>query len=527
MNETGIVSGGETAMSDTAIMRDGDTFEFDIPYIDAVHFHQFPGVMAREAVIAGQIAPPLDQPFVYCDMGCGTGATVLMLAASYPDCQFYGVDLSADHIDQANSARQEAGIKNATFICGSFKSAQETVPPCDFISAHGILSWIPEEVEQELLTAVQTLLKPSGLYQMSANLEPGWGQMTPLRQIMRHFASDAQGSPEARLKETIRKTVSLVASEDSKYGTKNPEARGITSNWSNREAAYVGHEMLGGAWRHFCVGDVIRRCQSYGLECCGPLASAGRRAAEKLVNYGMDTADLPTKEDFMSLSAGENFRSLIFVRPTDDGFIRKDMELSGEAVVGFPVFARWSEWAPAPEDELTEWTQGLDDQPHYLGRILAEAMTGNIPEHDFGSVAQMVCGALVVRNAIIYANPAYDVEVKDCETFDFEAKHALTTQILATPRIYRYGGYVPSTVLGGGVSLNPAQAALLSAFLDNCKDKVGYARELIVTMDGKAPAWAIDDETRALPNPAEYLEEFKRDWLPFLLRLGVIQARST
>jgi len=513
-------------MNDTAIMREGDAFEFEIPYIDAVHFDQFPGVMAREAVIAGQIAPPLDQSFVYCDLGCGTGATVLMLAASYPECEFYGIDLSAKHIEQANAAQQKAGIENATFICGSFGSARDAVPPCDFISAHGILSWIPEEAEQELLTTVQALLKPGGLFQMSANLQPGWGQMSPLRQVMRHFASGATGSPEDRLKQTIRKTASLVASDDSKFGAKNPEARGVTANWNNREAAYVGHEMLGGAWRHFCVGDVIRQCQSYGLECCGPLASAGRRAAEKLETYGMNAADLPTKEDFMSLSAGENFRSLVFVKPTEDGFTRKDMELNGEAVVGFPVFARWSEWAPAPEDELTEWTKGLDDQPHYLGRILAEAMTGKIPEHDFGSVAQMVCGALVVRNAIVYANPAYDVDVKDCETFAFDVKHALTTQILAAPRIYRYGGYVPSTVLGGGVSLTPAQAALLSAFLDNCTDKVGYARELIIKMDAEAPAWALDDESRALPDPAEHLEEFTRDWLPFLLRLGVITARS-
>jgi len=513
-------------MSSDGIMRGGDDFEFEIPYIDAVQFEQFPGVMAREALIAGQRPPALDAPFVYCDMGCGTGATLLMLAASFPESQFYGVDLSADHIAQAEANRAAAGIENATFFCGSFeRAASEGVPPCDFISAHGILSWIPGEVEAELLTAVQTLLKPGGLFQLSANLQPGWGQMSPLRQIMRHHVTHAEGDAEDRLLAAISKTAALIGDENSRFGTKNPEAKAITQNWRNREAAYVSHEMLGGAWRHFSVGEVMRLCKTFGLECCGPLASAGAHNAEKIASFGIDSDEIETLEDFMSLSGGEGFRSFIFTKPEGE-FARSELEILGDDVLGFPVFARWSVWAPEPEEPLSEWTQQFDDQPHYLARVLAEAMSEAIPGAEFAAVAQFIGAALMARNAMIYANIALEVETENCSDFSLEVAHSLTTQVLNQPRTYRYGGFVPSPVLGGGVSLSPVRAALLRAFLDNSKDKAAYALDLLAKMDAEAPPWALEDPDRALPDPAEQLDDFTRDWLPFLLRLGVIQTQS-
>ncbi len=514
-------------MSSDGIMRRGEGFEFEIPYIDAVHFDQFPGVMAREALIAGQRPPALDEPFVYCDMGCGTGATILMLAASFPESHFYGVDLSADHIDHAEANRLATGIENATFFQGSFeRAAQGSVPPCDFISAHGILSWIPEAVETELLTAVQSLLKPSGLFQLSANLQPGWGQMSPLRQIMRHHIAHAEGNAEDRLLTAIGKTAALVSNENNSFGGKNPDAKGITGNWRNREAAYVGHEMLGGAWRHFSVGEVMRLCKGFGLECCGPLASAGRLNGEKIASFEIDSTETETLEDFMSFSAGEGFRSLVFTKPENEEFERSEMELLGDDVLGFPVFARWSVWAPEPKEPLSEWTLQFDDQPHYLARIMAEAASGAIPGAEFAAVAHFVGSALMARNALIYADTARDVETENCSEFSFEAPHPLTAHVLAQPRTYRYGGFVPSPILGGGVSLSPVRAALLGAFLDNSTDKLAYARAIIAKMDAKAPPWALEDPDRALPDPADEIDDFTRDWLPFLLRLGVIQAQS-
>ncbi len=515
-------------MTDSGIMREGADFEFEIPYIDAVHFDQLPGVMAREALLVGHRYPPLDKPFVYCDMGCGTGATLITLAASYPDAQFYGVDLSADHIAHAQAAAEAAGLTNVTFFCGTFADAAAgSVPPCDYISAHGILSWIPQAVEAELLSAVETLLKPGGLFQLSANLQPGWGQMSSLRAIMRHYAAHATGNAEDRLREVIGKTRALIASDDHEFGKNNPEARGLTENWRNREAAYVGHEMLGGAWRHFTVGEVMALCRRHGLQCCGPIHSERHRNRAKIASFDVASIDTETLEDFWSLAKGEGFRSLTFIKPEGDSFERSEMQLEGEDVIGFPVFARWSVWAPPPEVELSDWTLNFDTQPHYLGRVLAGAMTGEIPEYEFPAVAKFVGTALMVRNAIVYANAAFDVETENCSEMNVEATHPLTMQVLQKPRTYRYGGHVPSTVLGGGLFLRAGQAALLRAWLEGAPDKIDFARTLLADMDAKAPPWAVDDPDRPLPDPAEDIVGFRTDWLPFLLRLGVIRPRES
>lgn len=514
-------------MAGSGIMRDGASFEFEIPYIDAVHFDQLPGVMAREALLVGHRYPPLDKPFTYCDMGCGTGATLITLAASYPEAKFYGVDLSADHIAHAQAAAEAASLTNITFFCGTFADAAAgSVPPCDYISAHGILSWIPQSVEAELLSAVATLLNPGGLFQLSANLQPGWGQMSPLRAIMRHYVSHASGNAEDRLREAIHKTRALVASDDHDFGKDNPEARGLTGNWRNREAAYVGHEMLGGAWRHFTVGEVMALCRHHGLHCCGPIHSERHRNRATVAAFDVASEETEVLEDFWSLAKGEGFRSLTFIKPEAEDFERSEMQLEGEDVIGFPVFARWSVWAPPPEVELSDWTVALDSQPHYLGRVLAGAMTGEIPEEEFAAVAKFVGAALMVRNAIIYANAAFEVDTENCSEMNFEAVHPLTTQMLAKPRTYRYGGHAPSTVLGGGLFLRPAQAALLRAYLEDAPNKIEFARSLLAELDPEAPPWALEDPDRTLPDPADDIVGFRNDWLPFLLRLGVIRPRE-
>lgn len=513
-------------MSDTGIMREGSEFEFDIPYIDAVQFAQFPGTMAREALIVGQRPPPLDAPFTYCDMGCGTGGTLLMLAASFPDSQFYGVDLSPAHIEHAEAERRAAGVENLTYFCGSFAEAANTVPECEYITAHGILSWIPEEAEDELLTTVQTLLKPGGLFQLSANMEPGWGQMTALRRIMRTYMAQAKGTAEERLRDCIRRTAALVNEGESDYGKHNPVARAILKRWANVEAAYVGHEMLAGAWRLFSAGEMIRRCADFGLECCGPLESHGKRNAEKIAALGLETDDVATLEDFLSLADAESFRTMVFTKPGETGFERAEMTLRSSDVVGFPVAAKWSNMTPEPETPLAEWTAARDDRPHTLHRIFEAVTTEGVPQDDLHSVAYMVGGALTDRNATIYARPALEVDVEGCAEKPLVACHKLTELSLAKPRAYRHAGYVPSPVFGGGVPLRPAQSALLRAFLDGAEDKVARARELIAEMDPKAPAWGMDNPDRKLPDPAEEYEDFVENQLPFLLRLGVIETRS-
>ena len=54
------------------------------------------------------------------DLGTGTGAIALALASERPDCQFVGVDYSADATALASRNASRLNITNVTFVTGSW-----------------------------------------------------------------------------------------------------------------------------------------------------------------------------------------------------------------------------------------------------------------------------------------------------------------------------------------------------------------------------------------------------------------------
>lgn len=496
-------------------------FQLDIPYTDSVHIAQFPGTMAREAMLSGQRPPTLAEPYVYCDMGCGTGATLLTLAAANPHARFFGVDLNPAHIAHATAACDSAGIENATFLCGSFAEAQATeVPPCDFISAHGILSWIPVEAEAELFAAAAALLKPGGLFQASANMLPGWAQMIPVREMMLDVIRNSPGENLAGLHRAIQTAVVLCQS-DQPFSQRNPDAVRLVEGWKNAEASYVAHEILGSDWRLFTVGDILGKALEHGLECCGPVQHVSPAAQAFKDAFCRDIEDPFVLESLLSHTGGENFRSLVFVKPDTEGFTRGSLSINGNEVIGFPSLARWTD--QPGETSLPETARELDEHPLSIASVMDHLIAaGDDPMEELHDVTTMLGRSLATRASIPYVSLARDVQI-EADT-PIRTCHPLTADVLDKPRTYRFGGHVPSPVMGGGLRIDPEIAALLKVRLDGEHDTVRKAQALMETMLPEAPPWAVDYPSRATPDPAEAVETFEKSWLPLLGRLGVVES---
>lgn len=79
--------------------------------------------------------------FRYLDLGCGYGATLLCLAAAYPDAEFIGVDANCEHIQTAQRIATSVGLENITFLAQTFDSDQVwQLPSMDCINSHGVLT---------------------------------------------------------------------------------------------------------------------------------------------------------------------------------------------------------------------------------------------------------------------------------------------------------------------------------------------------------------------------------------------------
>jgi hypothetical protein len=70
----------------------------DVEYTATSNPHQAPAGLSYIAAINGYAAPRPDEPFAWCELGCGKGLTALLLAAMHPQapaaCQA-GLSVSA------------------------------------------------------------------------------------------------------------------------------------------------------------------------------------------------------------------------------------------------------------------------------------------------------------------------------------------------------------------------------------------------------------------------------------------------
>jgi SAM-dependent methyltransferase len=69
------------------------------------------------SVDQGRLAADLKKGIRVCDLGCGTGLAVCLMAAAFPASRFVGLDLDPDAVAAGTQAAAEADLANASFTC--------------------------------------------------------------------------------------------------------------------------------------------------------------------------------------------------------------------------------------------------------------------------------------------------------------------------------------------------------------------------------------------------------------------------
>ncbi|MFK7857075.1 MAG: methyltransferase domain-containing protein [Granulosicoccus sp.] len=281
--------------------------------------------VVRSAGIAVPRANPTI-PFRYIDLGCGYGVTLLCFAAAYPDAEFVGVDINAEHIKVARGLAKNAGLKNIEFICDGFEA--DTVcqlSPADYVTSHGVYSWVDETVQAQLLAAIDRLLKPDGAILISANTYAGWGDL-PL--VQRVFAEVRCSSPETDLPTLYQRALNQL--ETLAQISKNQQLREAVEQldqiFSNNDENYVMHEFFSSAWRPIWTADLMRCCQPLGLAYCG---RADLRLFRDDLVYTAEQRK--TMDNALSPTEAETFRDLFLGYAAHSQFVFSRSRVSTES----------------------------------------------------------------------------------------------------------------------------------------------------------------------------------------------------
>jgi SAM-dependent methyltransferase len=118
------------------------------------------------------------------ELGCADGMNLLPMAERFPGSQFVGVDFAKAHIAAADEARAACNLENARFVCADLREFEPEAEGFDYVIAHGVYSWVSDEVKERLLAICARALAPGGMAYVSYNTLPVWGFMDGLREFL-------------------------------------------------------------------------------------------------------------------------------------------------------------------------------------------------------------------------------------------------------------------------------------------------------------------------------------------------------
>lgn len=191
----------------------------DLPYTSKAFATTHPARIGAIAQLLGLRSAPAETARVL-ELGCASGGNIIPQAYHNPEGRFLGVDLGARQIAEGQAKIAGLGLTNIELRCQSLTELSEDDGPFDYIIAHGVYSWVPEEVSDALLRICRALLAPGGVIFISYNVLPGWRMLQPARDVF--FALiPADQPPIAR----VAQARSLLETIDC-----NPDDQGLYAN---------------------------------------------------------------------------------------------------------------------------------------------------------------------------------------------------------------------------------------------------------------------------------------------------------
>ncbi|QCG96609.1 methyltransferase domain-containing protein [Azospirillum sp. TSA2s] len=297
----------------------------DIEYLPGFYREQGPAHLTLSCLINGIAPPSTANGFDYCELGCGHGTTVALFAAANPQGRFHAVDFHPAHIARARDAAEAAGLTNISFHEASFAEMAEgegpELPEFDFVTLHGVYSWVSPMNRGAIARFLAKKLKPGGLVYVSYNAMPGWAPMMPLQRLLYEYSglvherSDRQVKAGLDFAEQLYKAGAKILGDEAMFD----KLRGETKTQSaTDQSVYLAHEYLNGSWQPLYHVDVARELGEAKLTYAG--------SATLFENYpdlaltpdqrkALDSIGVPSlRETFKDYCVGRPFRRDVFVR---------------------------------------------------------------------------------------------------------------------------------------------------------------------------------------------------------------------
>ncbi len=499
----------------------GPEYVTDIGYLRNFHPDLAPSQLRLVAALNG-LAPPPAEDFDYCELGCAYGDTTVVLAAANPGARFVGIDLNPEHIALAEETARAGAVDNVRFLERDFAHLEgDELGTFDFITAHGVMSWVGPDKRRALVELAAARLKPGGLLFISYNAMPGWAAIEPLRQLLL-----VRAGTEGDSLERARKGLALakqMRDAGAAYFTENPAATEMLATMEKVGLRYVVHEYLHAHWAPMYFAHVAWDLANAGLGFVGslPLASNYRDLVipAALASVFEGVSDRVTFESLKDFALNAYLRRDVYVKGKHD----RSPAVTNAYLDGTSFVSRRREGAPKGS---------LFDA---ILRVLADgSATGrHLAKHRELAAA----GAEQVRAALLHlvisehVLPVHGVTMAVATSAGelHEVPSAFNRRVLERKLSSEIPIVLASPVSGTGLPITALEAVAIRLVTEvPLEDRGAWIRsqfgpgELRMTVRDRVVD-TVEEQTAVV---LEGLDRFEREALPRMIELGILEPKG-
>lgn len=242
-----------------------DGYVTDVGYSYGYFYFLAPDYLRFLTLLGGSRAPS-GPGLSYCELGCGQGYGLCVLAAANPDMTFHGYDFSPGMIAHASQLAADAALDNVTFEEASFEDMAEApadrYPDFDFIVLHGVYSWVSPFVRADIVRFIRRHLKPGGIVFVSYNAQPARGAQIPMQRLIMQHAKRITGRSDDKVRASLSFVNSLMDKNLGYFEANRFEPIDVTDD----DLAYLTHEYIMDHWHPMFFSDVVSEMASAKLD---------------------------------------------------------------------------------------------------------------------------------------------------------------------------------------------------------------------------------------------------------------------
>jgi SAM-dependent methyltransferase len=247
----------------------------DITYTTGWYPQQSPLMMALACQLCSVSVPMPrgDEPVSLLELGCGQGFGAMVQAASNPSWHVTAVDFNPAHIATAREWSAEAGLSNITFLEADLRTLAEEplsrhIPQADFVTLHGVWSWVPKSVQDGIVRLLSDKVRPGGAVHISYNALPAWGPAMGMQRMMREAGRRLAWRSDRQAEEGLGVVKALLDAE-ARQLQRSPLAKTLLNRLDSVPRSYLAHEYMNEHWQPCFVIDVAAAVAEAKLEWVG------------------------------------------------------------------------------------------------------------------------------------------------------------------------------------------------------------------------------------------------------------------